>query len=117
MEILVSLLLVGIMSMGIVKSVSTALRTGKYSEFNYIAGSLATTKMEEFAAMHASTIDTSMAGTEENVTWPNFNGTFNRVTTIVVNSDGSRNITVNVSSNSTYAPTSVEFSTVFSDWN
>ena len=115
-EILVSLLIAGVMSMGIVRSVSTALKTSKITEYNHIANSLAATKIEELATIPVPDLDSSYNATETNVAWPNFNGNFTRQTTVVVNADESRLITVRVTSNSDYAPTNLELKTIFSKW-
>ncbi len=115
-EILVSLLIAGVMSMGIVRSVSTALQTSKITEFNHIANSLASTKIEELATIPVPDLDSSFNATETNVSWPHFGCSFTRQTTVVVNADESRSVTVNVTSNSDYAPTNLELKTIFSKW-
>ncbi len=115
LEVLVSILLLGIMSTGVSKSVVMALKTSTYTEYNHIATSLAVSKMEELASINVTSIG-ALHSVEDEVAWPSFNSTFERETVIVINPDESRTITVTVTSNNSYAPTSVQFTNRFAKW-
>lgn len=115
-EALVSILLISIMSAGIFASTRTSLRTTKLVEYNHIATSLATSKMEEIASKNVSFVTTADGGVETAVPWPGLNETFRRETTITVNADDSRTVTVVVNSNSDTLPTEVEFTNEFAHW-
>lgn len=115
-EALVCILLLSIMSAGIFASTRLSLRTTKLVEYNHIASSLATAKMEEIASINVSFITTANGGTESAVSWPGADATFTRVTTVVVNADNSRTVTVVVTANDTKFPTSVTFSNILALW-
>lgn len=115
-EILVSIVILAIITMGVTSSMVGALKFSKFTEANHIASSLAISKMEELAAYAASDLGPSMNETENSVTWPGTNFTFTRTTTIVINSDKSRTATVQVASNNSSLPTQTDFSTTFAVW-
>jgi len=72
--------------------------------------------MEELAALNVTSITNALNDTETAVVWADFQTTFTRTTTVVVNADNSRSVTVEVSSNSLKIPTTVDFSTTFANW-
>lgn len=115
-ELLVSIVLAGILGVGITQSTVISMRTVRHSELNHIASSLATSKMEELAAVNVSNVDASDGGTESSISWPGLGITFKRVTTVTVNPDNSRTVNVRVESNSTHIPTEVEFNNTFTLW-
>ena len=115
-EILISMLLLTITGMGVTMSMSTSLKTTKYTEYNHMASSLATSKMELLASLNVSFLTTGHAGVESNVTWPNSNATFTRTTTVTVNADGSRTVSVTVTPNDDNYDTTVVFENTFAIW-
>lgn len=116
MEVLVAITLVAIMAAAGISNLMVALRTAKHTEVNYAANTLAISKVEELAAVDVSALDSSYNGTESSVSWNDLNITFTRVTTVTVNADSSRTLSVDVSSNSDSVPTSVNFTTTFALW-
>lgn len=116
MEILVSMVLLAIAGMGVTMSMSTAMKTAKYTEYNHIASSLAVSKLELLAAVNVNFLTTAQAGTESAVAWPNSSVTFRRVTTVVVNADNSRSVTVSVSPNDANYAMTVSFSNQYALW-
>lgn len=115
-EVLVSILVMAIISLGVAKNLIGALSTAKFTEVNHAASSLAISKMEELASIDVSLLDTSYNGTESAVVWPGLSISFTRDTTVTVNADDSRRVDVVVTSNSNKVPTSVEFATTFASW-
>lgn len=115
-EVLVSMLLIVIMGLAVASNTAGALRVAKYTELNHAASSLAISKVEELAAIDAVDLNSSFDQIEEDVEWPELNITFTRTTTITVNADGSRRVDVNVTSNASTMPTSVDFATTFALW-
>lgn len=116
LEILISIVLLTIMAMGVTKGVNSALKTTKYTEYNHISSSLAVSRMEQLASVSINFLDASYGGTENAVTWPGSNETFTRVTTVTVNADDSRTITVTVTPNNTNLASTVEFTNTFANW-
>lgn len=116
-EVLAAMLIISVISIGVHTSTVGALYTAKKTEINHAATSLVISKVEELSAIETKDLTAADGGTESNVAWPAYtNLDFTRVTTIVVNADQSRTVTVSVSSNSTYIPTTVEFTTTFAVW-
>ena len=116
LEILVIIILLTITAAGITTGVRTSLMTTKLTEYNHIASSLAVSKMEELASVNVSFLDNSYNANETAVTWPGSNETFTRVTSVVVNADDSRTLTVQVTANNEKLGTTVEFSNTLALW-
>jgi type II secretion system protein I len=115
-EVLVSMAILAIMSLAVMKNSTGALRFSKFIESNHVASTLAISKMEEFAAINAVNLTSSLNETEDEVEWPGHNITFTRTSTIVVNSDNSRTVNIVVTSNHGILPTSVTFANTFALW-
>lgn len=116
-ELLMGILLAAIMGAAVASNLSTSLKSGISFELNYAAVSLANSKMELLAATSASSLDSSDNSTETNLTYPNIQSTFTRTTSIVVNSDQSRTVTVTVATSAGSAlPTSVTEVSTYSIW-
>ena len=116
LEILFALVLVGIVSMAITRSMLLSHSTVKLVEVNYAASNLALSKVEELSAYDVADLDSSFSGTETGVAYAGLGITFTRVTTVTVNADDTRDIQVTVSSESPVVPTTAEFSTTFAVW-
>ncbi|MCB0324731.1 MAG: type II secretion system protein [Bdellovibrionales bacterium] len=114
-EVLVSILIMALLSLGVAKNLITALQTAKFTEANHAASSLAISRMEELAARNVKDLDTSFNGTET-VSWPSLDFQFSRQTAVTVNANESRTITVTVTSQSAKIPTEVEFITTLASW-
>jgi len=115
-ELLVSVIIIAIITMGVAGSTIAAMKYAKFTEANHIASSLAISKMEELASRTASELDSSDSETEDAVTWPGTDFTFKRVTTVAVNADNSRRVEIVVSTNNAPIPTSAKFGTTFAVW-
>lgn len=116
MEILIAILIIGVIGLGINMNAISSLQLVKYTELNYIASNLALSKIEELAAQDPVNLDSSDNSVESSVSSSATEITFQRTTTIVVNGDDSRTITVQVQSNSSAVPTQAQFSTTMAVW-
>jgi Tfp pilus assembly protein PilV len=116
LEVLVSISLLAISGLAISMNSIMALKTLKFVELNHIASTLAISKLEEFASIDAADISPAMNETEPAVVWPDSLITFHRTSTVVVNADQSRTVTVAVSNNETPMNTSVELENTFAVW-
>jgi prepilin-type N-terminal cleavage/methylation domain-containing protein len=115
-EVLVAIVLIGIMSIGIAANSISAFQIMKKTEMNNAASNLALSKIEELSAIRVNDLNSTYNIVENNIKSGDFKATFKRTTTVVVNSDNSRSITVKVESNSAKLPTAVTFKTTFSMW-
>jgi len=116
MEILVAISLMALVSLGIAANTMAALRIVKKTEVNYLASNLALSKIEELAAYEAADLDATFDGHETSLAMSGTSITFSRTTTIIINADNSRTVTVVVASESPVVPTSVDFSTTYALW-
>ena len=115
-EVLVSIVLLGLMASAGISNLSLALRTAKTTEANYAATSLANQKVETISSLDVPNIDTSLNGTETGIAWNGTQTTFSRTTVVTINSDGSRAVTVSVTSENPNLPISATFDTEFALW-
>lgn len=115
-EVLVSLFLLGLISLGITQSLTTSLAVAKLTEVHFAASSLASSHMEELAAIDFASLNSGYNETGTIVTTPGLNMTFSRDTTITINPDNSRTVTVTVTSNHDGLPTRVNFTSTFALW-
>jgi type II secretory pathway pseudopilin PulG len=113
LEVLFAVVLIGIVATSVSLSVVSSAQTIKRTQVHYMASNAAISKIEEFAAVKPDTFGESASGTETNVSIAGSALTYTRETTVEVNSDGSRSVTVNVSSNDFYLPVEVEFESRF----
>lgn len=116
MEVLVGLLLMGIIGMMFASSFTTGLRVATITAANHAASCLATSRMEELAAVDTLDLDSSYNENAVSVSWPDISFPFARTTQVITNADNSRTITVSVSSTNSAVPTSVSFSTTLAMW-
>jgi type II secretory pathway pseudopilin PulG len=117
LEVLVAILLLGVVSMAIAVNTVNALHVAKKTHINYLASNLALSKIEQLAAYEASRLEESAGGTETGLTTAGTQLTFKRITTITVNDDRSRTISVRVESESPVVTTHVTFTSTFSVWD
>lgn len=115
-EVIVSILIIAIMSLGILSNILMALRSDKLIEINQAAYNLALSRVEQFAAIKPSELDASDNSSETALTVAGLNISFSRTTTVTVNADNSRTITVDVQSESNNFDTGVNYSTTFAVW-
>lgn len=115
LEVIVSIVLLSIITLGLTSAAISALKFGQFTELNQIASSLAISKMEELASQSAVDLNAGTT-TEDLVPWPDTKFTFKRVTSVVVNSDQSRTVHTKVSSNDGPFSTSSDFTTTFAVW-
>ena len=116
LSVLVAVVLVAIISLALSRNTMASMKIMRLTEINNFASNLAVSKIEEIASRASSEIDSSLDEVESNVSFPNTDITFRRTTTVTVNGDDTRTITVDVASNSSVIPTSVTFSTGLSVW-
>lgn len=116
MSILVTLSVAGIIALALAVNTISSLATMKQTEVNYAASNLALSKIELLTTREVSDIDSSLDEVESNLTVTNLGIEFTRTTTVTVNADDTRTISVNVQSNHEKIPTSATFTTSLSLW-
>lgn len=114
-ELLISIFLIAIMSMSVLKNTVSALRASKLTELHHAASTLASARIEELASERVSDLDGSFDETDTVLSWGTVDLDFLRDTTVVVNADESRDVTVTVTVDSTLFPTSVTFETTYAE--
>lgn len=115
-EALVAMVLLAIVSISLQLGFTTSLAVAKMTEVHNAASSIAAGRIESIAALDPANITTSFNESNTAVTWPGLELSFQRSTTVVVNADNSRTVTVQVASVSENLPASVEFTTTFAVW-
>ena len=116
LSVLVAVVLLAIISLALSRNTMSSLKIMRLTEVNNAASNLAVSKIEEIAANDAADIDNSLDQTEGSVPYPGMDITFTRTTDVTVNADETRTINVQVASNNSALPTSVEFETGLSVW-
>lgn len=116
LSVLVAVVLLAIVSLALSRNTMSSLRIMRLTEVNNAASNLAVSKIEAIAANDAANIDASMSDIENPLVYPGMSVTFTRTTTVVVNADNTRTINVQVASNHSALPTTVNFSTALSLW-
>ncbi len=120
MEVMVIMSVFAVVSLAIANSTMTGLRAYKFVSVKAAADTLAQSKMEQWAALNPSEVDATDNQTEASVTSPSVsNITFTRQSTIVVNADESRTITVTVVGNASGLPSRINASvtSTYSLWS
>ena len=116
MEILVAIILLSVVALGMTLNLSTSLRIGKITEAHFAASTLASGHLEELSAVDTANLDASYNEVDTVVTFPNLAFDFYRTTTVVINADNSRTVSVSVNSGNAALPTTVTFSTTLALW-
>lgn len=93
-EVLVSIVILGVVGLAVAMNTIKSYTFLKRGIRNSYAAQLALDKIETLAAKDPSTLSSANNQTESGLSWRNVK--FNRTTTITVNSDGSRTISVSV---------------------
>lgn len=115
-EVLVSISIFAIASLGSYLSITTGLNVAKHTEVHYAASSLASSKLEEIASRDINSVDSSLNEVTHNVTWAGLDLTFTRTTVVTVNADDSRTVSVTVSCDHPKFALSRTFSTLLTRW-
>lgn len=113
-EVLASILISSIIALGILKSAITANTTSARSIRDNIAMQLAIEKMEEFSRTDPSTLDDADDLSESGVTRDAYS--FERVTDVTVEADGTRTVNIVVTSNATKTGSAVTIENSFALW-
>lgn len=92
------------------------MRFQKHAELGNLATNLAVSKIEELSGVDPTTLDAGDNSTETGLVIEGHEITFDRETEITVNADGSRTITVSVSSPSALLLAPVDYTTRFAPW-
>lgn len=116
LELLIAVVLVALVSLCLSSNTVSSLYIAKKTHTNYLASNLALSKVEELAAFEPVNLDSSYNSFESGLSVVGTKITFSRTTTIVVNADDSRTITVKVLSETLKIPTKVDFTTTFAVW-
>lgn len=115
-EILVAIVFFGLISVSIASSTIYGMRFQKHAELGNLATNLAVSKIEELSGVDPTTLDAGDNSTETGLVIEGHEITFDRETEITVNADGSRTITVSVSSPSVLLLAPVDYTTRFAPW-
>ena len=115
-DLMVSITLIGIASVGLLGSVSVSMNAFKYSEYNLIAHNLASSKLEHLASINSSSLDSSLSGTETGLSSSGTNMTFSRTTTVTVSADGSKKVVVSVTGSDSRYPHTITKESTYSVW-
>ena len=115
-EVLVALLLFCIIGLGLTKSAVAAINYQKRTEIANLAKNLAVSKAEELSGVKLDELTSAYNHTETDISIATHEIKFNRTTAITVNADGSRTITISVTSSTPLLPNPVSFSTRFAPW-
>ena len=116
-EVLFSILLVGLAAAGIASHTLTALKISSRLELNHAAHSLALSKAEQISSLNTSSISSADNSVENGLTSGGFNRiTFRREVTINTNSDGSRTIEIEVRTENAPETVSSTYTTALAPW-
>ena len=115
-EVLVAIVLFGLVGLSMATSNIYGIKFQKRAELGNLATNLAVTKIEQLAGYDPTTLDAGDNSSETGIAVSGHSITFNRVTTITVNSDGSRTVQVTVSSPIASLLTPVTYVTRFAPW-
>ena len=113
-ETLLAVSLLSVAAMGVAMSAIESQRITKRNLRNSYAAQLALEKMEQLAATDPSTLSSLSNSTETSLTKDNV--AFTRQTTIVVNADASRTVTVSVTGNQASLGGQSTFTDTFPLW-
>lgn len=119
MEVMVSISILAIMSLGLGRSIVTALTNHKTVQVNSALNLLGVERLEEYAAINPQSMDNdSHDDTETGLTLSYLSNeiTFTRVTNVTVGADASRTVDVTVTCSHPKFPKSLSFQAVYSRW-
>ena len=115
-EVLVAASILGIVGLAIAMNAMVALRFQKTTEVRLLAKNLAVSKAEELSGVFLDDLDDSFDEVEPNLSVGSHLIQFSRSTDITVEADGSRSVSISVSSTSPYLTTPVQYTTRFAPW-
>ena len=108
LELLITIVLIGILGMGISMSLITTMKVYESNKVDRAANTLAGSKLEQLLAIKPDLLDDSDDSSETGLSISGTNITFSRTVDITVESNGSRSISVTVESeNNSYQKTVV----------
>lgn len=113
-EVLVATVLLSLVSLGLASSTTTSYVTLKRTLRHAAATELAQSKMEELAAINPLSLSAANNATETGVI--SHAMTFTRTTTVAVNSDGSRLVTVAVTGDAVGMGGKATLASTFTPW-
>ena len=116
LELMVALSIFAVVGLGLAMSTQMGLLFQKRSEIGNLAKNLAISKAETLSGVEISLLNDTYDSVESSVNVTGHKITFRRQTDITVNSDGSRTITIIISSGSKYLPNPITYSTRFAPW-
>lgn len=115
-EVLVSIVLTAIASLGITSSLRVSMHVAKLTEVHQAASSIAGSRMEALSAIDFIELDSSYNESNVIVTVPGLAINFQRSTTISINPDQSRRVEITVNSTNALLPSAVNFTSTFALW-
>lgn len=114
-ELLVSLLLMGILAAAIARGTTVSLSLSKQTRVSQLMHNLAVGRLEEISGTKASFL-TAGTGVEAEVSAPGAEFTFTRTTAITIENDNTRAVTVTVASNGAVKPQPVVYKATLPVW-
>jgi len=114
-ELLVSLLLMGILAVAIAQGTTVSLTLSKQTRVSQLMHNLAVGRLEEISGTKASFL-TAGTGVEAEVSAPGTGFTFTRTTAITLESENTRAVTVTVASNGAVKPQPVIYKATLPVW-
>ena len=115
-EVLVAVSIFALIGLSATRSAMSSIRYQKNVEVSNIARNLAISKAETLSGVRIDLLTTASGGTESDLSVPGHTIKFTRSTTVSVNSDGSRTISVVITSSSPLLLSPVSYSTRFAPW-
>lgn len=115
-EVMVSTVMLLLIGASMVSNLHFSLRSSKFIEVQHAASTLAADQIEKIASRDVLKITAELNETESIIYAPGLNMPFKRSTTVVVNPDSSRSVTVSVYTSGNNMPKPVVFKNNFYAW-
>ncbi len=116
LELMVAMLVLAVVGLAITTSAYTGLRFQKQAEIGNFARNIAVSRIEELAGIPTGTLSNAQNETLTPVTALGTSVQFQRSTSVVSNADGSKTVTVTVSSTSNLLSKAATITTQFAAW-
>ena len=115
-EVMVSTVMLMLIGASMVSNLHFSLRSSKFIEVQHAASTIAADQIEKIASLDALSITAKLDEREAIVYAQGLNLPFKRSTTVVVNPDSSRSVTVSVYTSGNNMPKPVVFKNNFYAW-
>lgn len=116
LELMVALVVLAIVGLAVTTSAYSGLRFQKQAEIGNFARNIAVSRIETLAGVPTASLSSSYNETNTSVTQTGTNVVFRRSTTITTNADGSKTVSVTVSSTSALLSSPITLTSQFASW-